>query len=107
MARRKRITKKPIILVAIMVLCLLTGMDDISGAWQQLNVCATMVQSGDGHDDGEDYAVKSLNKHAPWRDAIDVLQHLSFSQVYLEEVKCQATLLGLSISHNRAPPSFS
>lgn len=90
-----------------MVLCLLTGMDDISGAWQQLNVCATMVQSGDGHDDGEDYAVKFSNKHASWKDAIDVAQQLFFCQAYPEEVKCQATLVELSTSHNRAPPSFS
>jgi hypothetical protein len=107
MARQKRITTKPIICVAIMVLFLLTGMDDISGVWQQLNVCATMIQSGDGHDDGQDRAVKSLNKHASWKDGIDVSQQFCFSQAYLEEVKCQVTLHDINSFHDRAPPSFS
>lgn len=90
-----------------MILCLLTGMDDISGFWQPLNTNVPIIQSGNGQDDGEDHGVKSLYKLAKWIDAIDVAEQLSFSQVYLEEAKCQATLIYLSSSHDRAPPFFS
>jgi hypothetical protein len=108
MAIHKRIAfPKSIICLGIMVLCLLTGIDDISGFWQPLNISVPTIQSGNGQDDGGDHSVKAIYNHPTWRDAISVAQQLSFSQAYLEEIKWQVSLIHLSSSHNRAPPFFS
>ncbi len=93
--------------LVIMILCLITGIDDVSGFWQPLNISVPVIQSGNGQDDGEGHGAKSLHNFSAWRDAIDVAQQLSFSQVYLGEIKWQVNLIYLSSSHNRAPPSFS
>lgn len=90
-----------------MILCLLTGIDDVSGFWQPLNVSVPMIQSGNGQDDVEDHSVKAVFIHPAWRDANNVAQQLSFSKAYLEEIKWQVNLIYLSPSHTRAPPSFS
>jgi len=108
MAKRKKITsKKPVTCIVIMILCLLSGIDDISGYWQPLNVTVPTIRSGGGQDDNEDHCVKVECNSAPWKDTIDVAQQLSFSQVYLKEIIWQVNLIYLNSSHNRAPPSFS
>ena len=108
MAIHKKVSfQKPIIYLGIMILCLLTGIDDISGFWQPLNINVSMIQSGNGQADGEDHSVNTVFIHPAWRDANNVAQQLSFSQAYLEEIKWQVSLIYLSPSHTRAPPSFS
>ncbi|MFA6411333.1 MAG: hypothetical protein WCW53_01470 [Syntrophales bacterium] len=108
MAIRKIISsQKPIICLGIMMLCLLTGTDDISGFWQPSNINVPMIQSGNGQADTEDHSVKAVFFRPAWRDASNVAQQLSFSQAYLEEIKWQISLIYLSPSHARAPPSFS
>jgi len=108
MAIHKRIvSKEPVICLGIMILCLLTGIGYVSGFWQPLNISVPMIQSGSCQDDGGDHSVKATYGHPTWRDAINVAQQPSFSQAYLEEIKWQVSLLYLSSSRNRAPPSFS
>jgi hypothetical protein len=100
--------RKSIIYLGIMILCLLTMIDDVSGFWRPLNVSVSMIQSGgNGQDNGEDQSYKVVFIRPAWRDAINVAQRLSFSQVYLEEIKWQISIIYLSPSHTRAPPSFS
>jgi hypothetical protein len=100
-------SRKPIICLGIMILCLLTGVDDISGFRQPSNINVPMIQSGNGQADIEDHNAKTVYIHPAWRDANDVAQQLSFSQACLEEIKWQVSLIYLSPSHTRAPPSFS
>ena len=108
MAKQKKNTKKPITCIVIMILCLLSGIDDISGFWQPLNVSVTVIQSGSSQDDDDgDHCVKVEYNNPPWRDTIDVAQQLSFSQAYFEEIRWQVNLIYLNSSHNRAPPFFS
>jgi hypothetical protein len=108
MTIQKRIaSQKPLICLGIMVLCLLTGIDDISGSWQPLNISVPMIQSGNGQDDGGDHSVKAIYNHPTWRNVISVAQQQSFSKTYLEEIKWQVSLIYLSSSHNRAPPYVS
>jgi hypothetical protein len=98
-------SRKSIIYLGIMILCLLTGIDDISGFWRPFNGSGPLIQSGSGQDNGEDNSFKSVFTHPAWRDAIDVAQRRSFSQAYLEEIKWQIGNY-LSPAHNRAPPSL-
>jgi hypothetical protein len=109
MAMRKRITSNiPITCLVIMILCLLTAIDDISGCWQPLTTTVPIIQSGSSQDDdGDGHIVNSVCNLSTWGGAIDVTQRFSFSQAYLEEIKWQVSLIYLSSSHNRAPPSFS
>lgn len=108
MATQKRsFPRKSIIYLGIMALCLITGMDDISGFWQPLNVSVPVIQSVNGQDNGENHSIQEVFIHPAWRDAINVAQRLSFSQALIEEIKWQTRLIYLRPSHTRAPPSFS
>jgi len=108
MVIQKRVnSSKPLICLGIVILFLLIVMDVISGFWQPSNKSVPMIQSGNDRNDDEDHSVKGFHNHVTWREAIDVAKRLSFSLDYLEEIKCQVSLIYLSSSHNRAPPIFS
>ncbi len=99
------ISRKLIIYLGILILCVLTGIDDLSGLCQQLNSAVPIIQSGNGQEDGGDHKVTAI--HPAWRDTINVSQQLSFSKACLEEIKWQVNPIHIRSSHNRAPPSFS
>ena len=106
--RERNAFQKPIICLGIMLLCLLTGMDDISGCWQPMNFGVAMIQSaGTQDDDGGDHSIKAIHNLVVWKDAIHVARQPAFSQAYSEEIKWQVSAIYLSSSLNRAPPSFS
>ena len=108
MAMQKRLSYNiPMTCLVIIILCLLTVIDDISGCWQPFMTTAPIIQSGNNQDDGDGHIVNSVCYLSTWGGAIDVAQPFSFSQAYLEEIKWQVSLIYLSSSHNRAPPSFS
>jgi hypothetical protein len=104
---RSSFSRKSLIYLGIMILCLLTGIDDTSRFWQPVNDSGPLIQSENGQDNGEDDSFKAVLIHPAWRDAINVAQRLSLSQAYLEEIKWQISNIYLSPSHTRAPPSFS
>jgi hypothetical protein len=92
---------------AIMILCLLVGIGDLSGFWQPLHIPLPMIQSVSGQDDDGDHDAHAMGNYAAWRDAVDVAQPLSFLQVYVEEIKWRISLVFLSSSPDRAPPRCS
>jgi len=101
---RTALIHKSFICFGIMLLCVLTGMDDISGSWQPLNLSVPVIQSGSSPDDGTENGFKSASSHAAWRDGVDAAMQPSFSRAYLGGLKWQTKLICLSTSHNRAPP---
>ena len=103
--RERIISKKDIICLAIMVSFLSAGMNEISETWKPLNISVCIIQ-GDEDDKGPYHCFKSLYNHTQGRESIDVKKHLSTSNADLEEIKCQVTLICLSSSCDRAPPSF-
>jgi len=104
---KKGFPRKTVIYLGIMLLCLMTGVDDISGFWPPLNITVPMIQSGNSQDNGENHIFKAVLIHSAWRDAINVAKQMSFSQSHLQEIKWQVSLIYLSASHTRAPPSLS
>jgi hypothetical protein len=104
---RTALIHKSFICFGIMLLCLLTGMGDISGSWQPLNLSVPVIQSGSSPDDGTEHGFKSANSHAAWKDSVDTAKQPSFSRAYFGELKWQIKRICLSSSHNRAPPVVS
>ena len=110
MAIQKRVnSSRPIIYlgIMIMILCLMTGIDVISGFWQPSNKSVPIIQSGNDQDEVEDHSVEVLHNHPTCIDAIDAAQQLCSFMTYLEGIKCQVNRIYLSSSHGRAPPVFS
>lgn len=104
MMQKIRLSHKPFIGLCILLLCLMTSIDDLNGFWQQCNTQVPIVQSA-GIQGADDLKSRPLSTASAIVDEIDVSIYPSFSFFFLNKTQSNSTLVYLNSSRNRTPPS--
>jgi hypothetical protein len=99
--------RKGFLCVAMMFLCLMAGMDDVSDFWQPMHIGVAVLQSGGGQDDGGDHGPGTVCRQGTTCDAEAYARQPFFIRACPDEIKRQADLTNRRVSRKRGPPSFS
>jgi hypothetical protein len=104
---KRAVFRKGFLCVAILFLCLIAGMDDVSDFWQPMHIGVAVLQGGSGQDDGGDRCPRTAYHQSIPCDAEAYARQPFFVRACPDEIKRQADFTNRRVSRKRGPPSFS